>query len=717
MYYPELETLANENPRWRDWIETIDQVLARNQGRVLRVDSLREFVPASEHQIVAVVEVLSKFGSIELLDWLCCNRHGTILFDPNDSDRYCDLCGKTITYGKLKRCPSLRVMKRDQRNTSGELPSFMTAPSAPKVFISYSHDSKEYANRVLELATQLRKDGVDATIDQYVPSPPEGWPLWMERQVEQSDFVLMVFSERYHRRCRGEEMPGIGKGVAWESILISNELYNSPHFNTKFLPAVLDSENRKWIIPRMQGYTNFVLDHFDLERTGGYQNLYRLLTNQPAFAATSLGYVKRVPSITVPNPVREDSPVRIVPSPSSLKETEADRVAPNPTDILILVHGIRDFATPWYSRANRVFRDDEHVKVIGVKYGFFNAINFLAPFDWSQKPYQILVDAYDAAIKRYPNSRISIIAHSFGTFLVARLLEKHPTVKLHRVLFCGSVCKEAFDWQGVLPHIKGVPAVFNECGTTDPWPAMAKALNGRYGAAGRHGFGGGDPTSSYFEGGHSVFLEESHMRNVWRSFVLCGTIHKGNADGSSALLIEVLLTIPFATPFLRLVTVFVWSLCYLTVPLLLLSVVYGSYAWFASDSTTPWSEAEKPATQPLQPGPTNHQTSGSNSPIINASGDVVVNMAPTKPDYVTDHEGGGALLMTEPDFVAFVGSAIDGKGDKIIGRLVNGTPISLLEQKEGNRDDPSPPWARVKVLEGDLRDQTGWILQTVLRKQ
>ena len=49
---------------------------------------------------------------------------------------------------------------------------------APKVFISYSHDSKAHAARVRGLSDSLRRDGVDCTIDQYLPAgPPEGWPL------------------------------------------------------------------------------------------------------------------------------------------------------------------------------------------------------------------------------------------------------------------------------------------------------------------------------------------------------------------------------------------------------------------------------------------------------------------------------------------------------------------------------------------------------------
>lgn len=36
--------------------------------------------------------------------------------------------------------------------------------TAPKVFISYSHDTVAYQERVLDLADRLRSDGIDAEL-------------------------------------------------------------------------------------------------------------------------------------------------------------------------------------------------------------------------------------------------------------------------------------------------------------------------------------------------------------------------------------------------------------------------------------------------------------------------------------------------------------------------------------------------------------------------
>jgi SEFIR domain-containing protein len=42
------------------------------------------------------------------------------------------------------------------------------ASDPPEVLISYSHDSPEHKDRVLQLAERLRGDGVEVQIDQYV---------------------------------------------------------------------------------------------------------------------------------------------------------------------------------------------------------------------------------------------------------------------------------------------------------------------------------------------------------------------------------------------------------------------------------------------------------------------------------------------------------------------------------------------------------------------
>ena len=66
----------------------------------------------------------------------------------------------------------------------------------PKVFISYSHDSSEQQDKVLQLSNKLRSEGIDCSLDQYEDSPPEGWPKWMDRQVKNSNLFLNLFKRQ-----------------------------------------------------------------------------------------------------------------------------------------------------------------------------------------------------------------------------------------------------------------------------------------------------------------------------------------------------------------------------------------------------------------------------------------------------------------------------------------------------------------------------------------
>lgn len=115
---------------------------------------------------------------------------------------------------------------------------------APKIFISYSHDSDQHRQQVLNLSDRLRAEGIDCFIDQYVNGWPEqGWQRWMEQQIEAADFVLIVCTSLYLQRFKGQDREG-GRGVNFEGAIISQMLYDdSFQQNTKFIPVIPDDGN------------------------------------------------------------------------------------------------------------------------------------------------------------------------------------------------------------------------------------------------------------------------------------------------------------------------------------------------------------------------------------------------------------------------------------------------------------------------------------------
>ena len=167
--------------------------------------------------------------------------------------------------------------------------SFAAAP--PKVFISYSHDSDEHKDRVLALANRLRQDGIDATLDRYEASPPEGWPMWMDRQVRESAFVLVVCSEIYLKRAQGKEEPGKGHGARWESVLTFQQIYDAGSKNVKFVPVLLQGGEPSHIPDPLKPATFYQCTTED-----GYEQLYRRLTNQHDINKPALGTLKSLPA-------------------------------------------------------------------------------------------------------------------------------------------------------------------------------------------------------------------------------------------------------------------------------------------------------------------------------------------------------------------------------------------------------------------------------------
>jgi hypothetical protein len=153
-----------------------------------------------------------------------------------------------------------------------------------EVFISYTQESVEHAEQVLQLSNRLRAEGVDCVLDQYEVSPPEGWPLWMDKKIRDAKYVISICTERYYQRVMGEEKEGVGLGIRWEGHLIYQHLYNAGGANTKFIPVVFEEKHKAHIPVPLQSAT-----HYCLARPTGYEGLYRRLTDQPKTEKPKLG--------------------------------------------------------------------------------------------------------------------------------------------------------------------------------------------------------------------------------------------------------------------------------------------------------------------------------------------------------------------------------------------------------------------------------------------
>lgn len=219
-------------------------------------------------------------------------------------------------------------------------------------------------------------------------------------------------------------------------------------------------------------------------------------------------------------------------------EESADSASTSPAEAvshaILAIHGIRDFAT-WHQTLSDLL-GSQQVRIVPVKYGWFSALRFLAPWDTSkslqQQVYKTLLDTK----RTFPSAKVSVIAHSFGTHLFSRVLQEYQDVTVWRIVFCGSVVKQNFEWARVATQV-GDPDdpdkalyVVNDCGNKDVWPAIGSKAGWRYGNAGTDGFSGPYVTNRFHSGGHSLFFDESFIRDYWEPFLLNGKIRPGEAE-------------------------------------------------------------------------------------------------------------------------------------------------------------------------------------------
>jgi hypothetical protein len=102
---------------------------------------------------------------------------------------------------------------------------------SPKVFISYSHDSPEHKKWVLDLAINLRENGIDVILDQWDLKLGGDVAKFMGSSTD-ADRVLMICTEPYVKKA--DEGKG---GVGYEAMIVTGELIRNLD-TTKFIPVI-----------------------------------------------------------------------------------------------------------------------------------------------------------------------------------------------------------------------------------------------------------------------------------------------------------------------------------------------------------------------------------------------------------------------------------------------------------------------------------------------
>ena len=155
---------------------------------------------------------------------------------------------------------------------------------------------------MFELAYALEAKGLDVELDQFHGQDLIDWPRWCAEQLDpdHTDFVLMVCSTEYRRRIEGKVARDVGRGAFWEGNLIRGYLYRGKANNERFVPLLLDDEPESALPPIVANWNTFHVCRFGVD-TGdqGHEDLYRLLTGQPATPRPNRGTIKTLPPRSV----------------------------------------------------------------------------------------------------------------------------------------------------------------------------------------------------------------------------------------------------------------------------------------------------------------------------------------------------------------------------------------------------------------------------------
>lgn len=174
--------------------------------------------------------------------------------------------------------------------------------AAPKVFISYSHDSQEHKLWVLELATRLRSCGVDAILDQWDIGPGGDLPQFMEQNLSNASRILMICTERYVQKSNS----GVG-GVGYEKMIVTADLMRQID-SARVIPII--RQQGTYAVPTFLGSKLYIDLSSPEQFETGFDQLLRDLLKAPLFVKPALGAAPHLPAIdkiqpTQPSPLTQ----------------------------------------------------------------------------------------------------------------------------------------------------------------------------------------------------------------------------------------------------------------------------------------------------------------------------------------------------------------------------------------------------------------------------
>ena len=191
--------------------------------------------------------------------------------------------------------------------------------------------------------------------------------------------------------------------------------------------------------------------------------------------------------------------------------------------VVFTLHGIRTHAAWQRAFAEVAANANWRCRLDRWNFGYFSLLRFLLPgqrrtrVKWFRRTYHDEVHDRDL---RLDDNQPSIVAHSFGTYILGNALLSYDNLRFDKIILCGCILPTNFPWHELIDRGQ-VQAVRNEYGTRDLWTGIVSWFVRGAGASGIHGF-----TCTHerleqkkFNYSHSEYFDRGHMTHNWIAFL------------------------------------------------------------------------------------------------------------------------------------------------------------------------------------------------------